>query len=305
MNSSLSYGKPFMGVGFPHSMTSRALALIRTMRPMTWVSVIVTILAGMMIALQRIPPIHEIVFIAVLLPVFVLGYANSLNAYTDYKIDEITRPDRAIPRGILKKETVLYFSAFLFVGGLLLSVLFLDLTRSLFVIAGLILATTYSIQPTRIKARGVAAPIAIAVGYVLIPLVGGFDIYSSLNSHVMIIAIILTAQTAGASISKDFIDLTGDNALHVDTIPLMVGITTARAVVVGGLAVPIIGFPLLVAAGMFSPWFLVYLGLVPWMAYILILTGNSNSYEKAYINCFFFCTASIFLSGIAYIGGIP
>ncbi|MBU6997900.1 MAG: UbiA family prenyltransferase [Theionarchaea archaeon] len=286
-------------------MIGKAVALIRTMRPMTWVSVIVTVLAGMMIALQRIPPLQDIVFIAVLLPVFILGYANSLNAYTDYRIDEITRPDRAIPKGVLKKETVLYFSVFLFAGGLILSMLFLDLTRSLFVVAGLILATTYSIRPTRIKARGAAAPIAIAIGYVLIPLVGGFDVYSSLNSHIMIIATLLTVQTAGASISKDFIDLKGDDALDVDTIPLMVGTDVARAVVMCGLAVPVVGFPLLVGAGVFSPWFLFYLGLVPWMAYIFILMGKSNSYEKAYINCFFLCTASIFLSGIAFAGGIP
>ncbi|MBU7015122.1 MAG: UbiA family prenyltransferase [Theionarchaea archaeon] len=285
-------------------MITKAVALIRTMRPMTWVSVIVTILAGMMIALRGIPPLQDIVFIAVLFPVFILGYANSLNAYTDYRIDRITRPDRAIPKGIVKKETVLYFSAFLFVGGLLLSIVFLDLTRSLFVIAGLVLATTYSIRPTRIKARGAAAPLAIAAGYVLIPLVGGFDIYSSLNSDIMIIAALLTAQTAGASISKDFIDLKGDDALDVDTVPLTMGINTSRAVVMGGLAVPVVGFPILAVAGLFSPWFLVYLGLVPWMAYIHILMGNTNSYEKAYINCFFFCTASILLSGITYAGGI-
>lgn len=283
-------------------MFEKPVALIRTMRPMTWISVIITIFAGMMISLQTIPPVKDIIFISGLLPVFVLGYANTLNAYTDYKIDEITRPQRAIPKGLIKKETVLYFAVFLFLGALIVSVFVLDLFLSLFVIAGLLLATAYSVRPTRIKAHGPAAPAAIAAGYVFIPLVGASLLYAPLNYDVLLIAFVLTVQTAGASVSKDFIDLKGDEALNVGTLPLQMGLRKAQFIVFSGLAVPVVVFPLLSVA-VLPTRFLIYVVLLPWFAYIVAAYRN-RTYEKAYIHSFFFCAVSILLSGIAYTGGI-
>lgn len=296
--------KTFYGINSAAIMFQKIMALIRTMRPMTWVSVVITILAGMMISLQDIPPLKDIICIAVLFPVFVLGYANTLNMYTDYKIDEITRPYRAIPTGVIKKETVLYFSVFLLLGGIILSILVLNLFLSLFVIAGFILGTAYSVRPTRIKARGPLAPLAIAAGYVFIPLVGSYLIYSPIDYPVLVIAAILTMQTAGASVSKDFIDLKGDSALDVDTVPLTIGLKRARLIVLSGLAVPLVLFPLLAWSEFLSVWFFLYVILVPWLGYIGYLTRKEHTYEKAYIHSFFFCAASILLSGIVYTGGI-
>ena len=285
-------------------MFEKPVALIRTMRPMTWISVMITIFAGMMLSLGELPPLKDIISISVLLPVFVLGYANSLNAHTDYKIDKITRPYRAIPSGIIEKKTVLYFAVFLFAGALITSILVLPLFLSLFVVAGLLLATAYSARPTQIKARGPAAPLSIAAGYVFIPLVGASLLYAGISFDVLLIAIVLTAQTAGASISKDFVDLKGDDALHMDTLPLTVGERKAWLIVFSGLLIPVIIFSLLAVAGVFPTHFFLYLVLLPWFFYIVKLSRNRPTYEKAYINTFFFCAVSIMLSGFAYTGGI-
>jgi 4-hydroxybenzoate polyprenyltransferase len=284
-------------------MLKALVALTRTMRPMTWASVIIAVFTGMVISLQQIPPVKDIVLIAGFLPMFILGYANTLNAYTDYKIDEITRPYRAIPQGIIQKKTVLYFAGFLFLGAVVIAIFMLTLFQSFLVISGLILATTYSIRPTRIKARGPAAPVAIATGYVFIPIVGGASIYG-ITADVVVIALVLTAQTAGASISKDFIDLKGDDALHMGTIPLTKGLKRARTLVLLGLGIPVIVFPSLFFSGWLPRTFLLYIVLVPWIYYIHILFSHEKTYEKAYINTFFFCAASIFLSGVLYVGGI-
>lgn len=285
-------------------MFEKLVALIRTMRPMTWISVMITIFAGMMLSLGEIPPLKDIVSISVLLPIFVLGYANSLNAYTDYRIDKITRPYRAIPSGIIGKKTVLYLAVFLFIGALIVSVLVLPLFLSLFVVAGLILATAYSARPTQIKARGPAAPLAIAVGYVFIPLVGASLLYAGISMEALLIVIVLTAQTAGASVSKDFVDLRGDDALHMDTLPLAMGERKAWLIVFSGLLTPVIIFSLLALAGMFPTHFFLYLVLLPWFFYIVKLSRTEPTYEKAYIHTFFFCAVSIMLSGFAYTGGI-
>ncbi len=285
-------------------MFRKVIALIRTMRPMTWISVIITIFAGMMISAHGIPPLQDIILISVLLPMSVLGYANSLNMYTDYKIDKISRPYRAIPQGILQKETVLYFSIFLVIGAFIISIVALTPFLSVFVIIGLILATAYSIRPTRIKARGPAAPISIALGYVFVPYVGASLIYAPLNLDALLIATVLTIQTAGASISKDFIDLKGDKTHEMDTVPLKVGLQKARCVVVSGLLVPVLVFTLLVLSGILPKLFITYIVLIPWALYIYYISKAETTYEKAYIHSFFFCAASIFLSGFAYTGGI-
>lgn len=285
-------------------MFRKVIALIRTMRPMTWISVIITVFAGMMISAHGIPPLIDIILISVLLPMFVLGYANSLNMYTDYKIDKISRPHRAIPRGVLNRREVLFFSTFLVFGAFIISVIALTPFLSVFVIVGLILATVYSIRPTRIKARGPAAPISIALGYVFIPYVGASLIYAPLKFDVLLIAAILTIQTAGASISKDFIDLKGDKTHDMDTIPLTVGLKKARRIVVAGLLIPVLVFPLLAFLEVLPALFIMYIVLVPWAVYIRYISKPQPSYEKAYIHSFFFCTVSIFLSGFAYTGGI-
>lgn len=285
-------------------MLKKVVALIRTMRPMTWVSIIITILAGMMISFQGMPPFQDMVSVAVVLPILVLGYANTLNAYTDYKIDEITRPYRAIPSGVLQRRTVLYFAVVLLMGSIIAPFFILDCVLCLFVFIGLILSTVYSLGPTRVKTRGPVAPLAIAAGYVFIPLMGASSIYSPPTFSAFFIAIVLTLQTAGASLIKDFVDLPGDRALNVKTLPLTIGVEKARLIILSGLAVPLIVFPLSALARFLPLLFLSYLVFFPWWAYIAHLSRKEATYEKAYINSFFFCAVCILLSGIAYTGGM-
>lgn len=287
-------------------MVEKFVALIRTMRPMTWISIMITILAGMMLSFKGIPPLKDILSIAVVLPILVLGYANTLNAYTDYKIDEITRPHRAIPSGVLTRRTVLSFAIVLLIAAVIFSHAVLDcVALFFFVITGLTLSTIYSVGPTRVKARGPVAPLAIAAGYVFLPLVGASSLYTPITSRVLLIGIVLTVQTAGASISKDLVDLEGDRALGMNTLPLTLGVEKARLIIFSGLAVPLVLFSLLSVMEVLPLRFLLYLALAPWVLYIRKLAHHESTYEKTYIHSFFFCAASILLSGIAYIGGIP
>jgi 4-hydroxybenzoate polyprenyltransferase len=233
-----------------------------------------------------------------------VGYANSLNAYTDYKLDGISRPYRAIPRGIIERKTVLYFSLFLIIGALIIALIFLDIIPLLFVIIGLVLSTAYSVQPAHIKSRGPVAPLVIAAGYVFVPFMGASVMYGILRADIIIIALVLTLQTTGASISKDFIDLEGDGALNMQTLPLTRGLESAQKMVYSGLITPLIVFPLLSGLGYLPRGFYLYLILFIWMWYINHLYKDPPSYEKAYIHSFFFCTVSILLAGIMYIGVI-
>jgi 4-hydroxybenzoate polyprenyltransferase len=285
-------------------MIEKAIGLLRTMRPMTWISVMLTIFTGMTVALKTMPPLTDIIFISVLLPICMVGYANSLNAYTDYKLDGISRPYRAIPRGIIERKTVLYFSLFLIIGALIIALIFLDIIPLLFVIIGLVLSTAYSVQPTHIKSRGPVAPLAIAAGYVFVPFMGASVMYGILRVDIIIIALVLTLQTTGASISKDFIDLEGDKALNMQTLPLTRGLESSQKMVYSGLIIPLIVFPLLSGLGYLPRGFYLYLILFIWMWYINHLYKDPPSYEKAYIHSFFFCTVSILLAGIMYVGVI-
>ncbi|MBU7031828.1 MAG: UbiA family prenyltransferase [Theionarchaea archaeon] len=285
-------------------MIEKAIGLVRTMRPMTWISVMLTIFTGMTVALKTFPPFIDILVISIFLPICMVGYANSLNAYTDHELDGITRPYRAIPRGIIERRTVLYFSLLLLLGSLIITFGFLSIIPSFFVIIGLVLSTAYSAQPTHIKSRGPIAPLAIAAGYVFVPFMGASFMYGIHRPDIIIIALVLTLQTIGASVSKDFIDLEGDKALNMQTLPLTRGIKPSQKIVYCGLMVPLIVFPLLSCMGYLSNGFYIYLIMVGWVWYIHRLYRDPLSYEKAYIHSFFFCTVSILLTGIIYSGVI-
>lgn len=290
----------FLNMNLTDIMLKKIVALIHTMRPMTWISIIGTIFAGMMVSFHGIPPLQDIFLISVLLPILVLGYANSLNMYTDREIDKITRPDRTLPQGILKPKTVLYFSICLGSGALIEAFLFFNVYLTIFALAGILLSTVYSIRPTRIKAKGPVASISIAVGYVFIPYMGGAFAYPGITIDVILIAVILTIQTAGACVSKDFIDLKGDEKYEMDTVPLLMGLKKARRIVLAGLVFPLIVFPVLAILHVFPIYFFVYIFLIPWLLYISRIELTKR--EKIYIHSFFFCTVSVVLSGVAYTG---
>jgi geranylgeranylglycerol-phosphate geranylgeranyltransferase len=289
------------------TMVEEFVGIIRTGRPLTWSSFVITILSGMIISYGGIPPYKDILVIAFAIPISIIAYVNSLNAYTDYEIDVISRPDRALPQGIISKKSVLSFSIFLLCCSVVLSFIFLPKLLFLFVLTGLALGAAYSIKPTRIKSKGIVANICISVGYLFLPMYGGYLWYRPIletSREFLITIFVLFVQTVGASISKDLQDIEGDKAHHMRTLPISMGVRESELIIIGSLLIPVIAFPLLTLLGILPRPLMLHLLLIAWLIFIrrkMNQKPNKRNYNLIYQHSFFFVQATILLTGISFL----
>lgn len=261
----------------------------------------------MVISYRRIPLLMDVLIIAFAIPISVIAYVNCLNAYTDYKIDIVSRPDRALPKGIVSKKSVLLLSFFLLCCSITFSFIFLPKLLFLFAVIGLGLGTAYSIKPTRIKSKGIIANISIAIGYLFLPMYGGYLWYNPMmetNKEFFIVLSILFIQTVGASVSKDFQDIEGDKTHDVSTLPITIGIEKSELIVTLSLLIPVILFPLLSILGILPSSLMLLLFFIPWIAVIwrkIKQSSNKSDYNRIYQYSFFFVQSTILLTGICFL----
>jgi len=288
-------------------MVAKFIGIIRTGRPLTWSSFVITIFSGMVISYGGIPEFKDILVIASAIPISIIAYVNSLNAYTDYEIDVISRPDRVLPKGIISKKSLLLFSLFLFCCSVFLSFIFLPKLLFLFVVTGLALGAAYSIRPTRIKSKGIVANISIAIGYLFLPMYGGYLWYQPImetSKEFLIVVSVLFVQTVGASVSKDLQDIEGDKAYHMDTLPITIGIRKSELIIAWSLLIPVVIFPLLSILGVLPDFLMLLLVLIPWLILIrrkIKQPPSKENYDRIYQYSFFFVQATILLTGISFL----
>jgi 4-hydroxybenzoate polyprenyltransferase len=289
------------------TVVEKLVGIIRTGRPLTWSSFVITIFSGMVISHQGIPAFKDILIIAFAIPISIIAYVNSLNAYTDYEIDVISRPDRALPQGIVSKKSVLLFSFFLFCCSLVLSFIFLPKLLFLFVVTGLALGAAYSFRPTRVKSKGIIANISIAVGYLFLPMYGGYLWYQPIletGKEFLIVVSVLFVQTVGASTSKDLQDIEGDKAHNMGTLPITIGIRKSELMIIWTLIIPVVTLPLLSILGVLPNSLMLLLVLIPWLILIwrkIKQPPSKQNYNRIYQHSFFFVQATILLTGISFL----
>jgi 4-hydroxybenzoate polyprenyltransferase len=261
----------------------------------------------MVISYRGIPPSKDILLIAFAIPISIIAYVNSLNAYTDYEIDAISRPDRALPQRIISKMSVLLFSFFLFCCSIVLSFIFFPKLLFLFVVGGLALGTAYSIRPMRIKSKGIIANISIAMGYLFLPMYGGYLWYQPImetSKEFLIIVSVLFVQTVGASASKDLQDIEGDKAYNMGTLPITIGIRKSELIIIWSLLIPVVLFPLLSISGILPGSLILLLVLILWLLLIwqkMKQKPSKRNYNRIYQHSFFFVQATILLTGISFL----
>ena len=288
-------------------MVEKFIGIIRTGRPLTWSSFVIAIFSGMAISCREIPPFKDILVIASAIPISIIAYVNSLNAYTDYEIDVISRPDRALPQGIVSKKSVLLFSLLLLFCSVFLSFIFLPKLLFLFVVIGLTLGAAYSIRPVRIKSKGIIANISIAIGYLFLPMYGGYLWYQPImetSKEFLIVLLVLFIQTVGASTSKDLQDIEGDKAHNMGTLPITLGIRKSERIIIWSLLLPVVLFPLLSIPEILPGSLILLLILIPWITLIwrkMKQLPSKENYNRIYQHSFFFVQATILLTGIGFL----
>jgi len=166
--------------------------------------------------------IFEIV-VAMLVVLLLSGAGNALNDYYDYKIDKINKPTRPIPAGIISRESVLKFSAVLYVIGLLLCMT-LSIYSFVLAIVNTILMFVYSKKIKTMTAFGGVLPSWFAASTFLF---GGL-LTETFNVAILALVAIAFFGNMGREIAKDIEDIEGDKKGGKKTIPIMYGEGVAR-----------------------------------------------------------------------------
>ncbi len=164
--------------------------------------------------------------------------ANAVNDAFDVEIDRVNRPDRPIPSGRISKRAAHLTWSFGAVLGVGLSFLLTPLHGAIALIAvvGVVL---YSY---RLKRFGLVGNIVVAFVVSTTLIYGGLATGQVGAAWVGFVAAFF--MTLAREITKDLEDIEGDRAGSVRSLPIVLGATPARRIVVGLLAITIVSVPL-------------------------------------------------------------
>ena len=165
---------------------------------------------------------------ASLTALFLQAGAFSLNDYMDLDIDRINnRMDRPLVRGELKPETALLIFFITFPLGIIFSFLVNEICFLIALVTGF-LAILYDVRIKKLKYLG-----NLYVAYTTsIPFIfGSFAVSSKVCLPAMILALIAFLSNLGREIMKDLLDIQGDRARGVRSLPLLLGEKSARLAV--------------------------------------------------------------------------
>jgi geranylgeranylglycerol-phosphate geranylgeranyltransferase len=157
---------------------------------------------------------------------FLIAAFNTFNAVTDLKIDAINKPHRPIPKGKISRKSALVYSFLLYVLSLVLAYF---ITPQYFVLTAItsLITIFYSVPIIRIRKRFLISNFSGAIIYGLLCPLLGWSI-SPLNSIPVYILGFTFLFALSLSLSKDFEDYIGDKVFRIKTIPVVLGVKTAK-----------------------------------------------------------------------------
>jgi len=184
------------------------------------------------------------------------GASNAFNQWSDVEIDEINKPYRPIPRGILGRPEVFWISVVLYV--IALRAFWINWTFFGIVAVLIFLTIIYSAGP-RLKDKLFLNNFAIAFARGGLGLAAGWSIFTDVRDwRLVAMCIVLTVFLMGATTLKDLSDVKGDRKFGCMTLPVALGTQVAI-----GLMIP---FSLLASIMCF---YFEVIGVLHWLAGIL------------------------------------
>lgn len=205
------------------SAFSLPLAYLKLMRVQNGLMASIAVFVTSIIATRSFE-FFPLILLGALITLLIMGGGNALNDYFDHEIDEISHPERPIPSGKLKRRHAFYFSAILFVLGILLS-LFLNAAAFSIVIINtffLMLYARYS------KSLFIAGNFIIGVLTASVFIFSG-AILSTINLEIIVLASSAFLVMTSREILKDIQDIAGDSELGARTLPIKIGVRKARS----------------------------------------------------------------------------
>jgi geranylgeranylglycerol-phosphate geranylgeranyltransferase len=204
---------------------------------------------------------------------------NTFNAVTDLKIDVINKPHRPIPTGRISRKSALVYSFMLYALSLIIAYF---LTVQYFELTALTALITifYSVPIIRIRKRFLISNLSGATIYgLLCPLLGWSLVPSNPIPTYMLGFTFLFALSL--SLSKDFEDYIGDKVFRIRTMPVVLGIQTAKFL---SSIMLIASFAYLVSISVIGLIKIQYLLLVLTLPAFIVLIRKIHGDQKRFYN---------------------
>lgn len=272
-------------------------------RPYTLLAPGVGIVCGSLLAWKEAPadmsPLHRLSLLLIgMLSAMILNAAsNIINEIYDLDIDRINKPSRPLPSGTVTITQAKFYSVSLYL--LAIGLAALINTPFLILVCIAALATVlYSVPPLRTKQHWLWAALTIAIPRGMLLKVAGWAVLGSIDSREpWLIGSIYGLFLLGASATKDFSDIRGDQAHGCNTLPVKFGVHKAAWMIAPFFFLPFLLLPL----GVSMEWFtgnttiisLLGLGMCVWGGYVVYLilhnpqaladTENHPSWKHMYL----------------------
>jgi 4-hydroxybenzoate polyprenyltransferase len=204
--------------------------------------------------------------------------SNAINQIYDLAIDRVNKPKRPLPSGALTMGEAWGFTAVAYVLAWVLAFLVApEGRRECFwiVLVTSVFTWMYSAPPFRTKRHGLWANVTIAIPRgVFLKVAGWSAVKTVFGLEPWYIGSIFGLFLLGASSTKDFADIAGDQADGCQTLPILYGVKRAAWIISPFLILPFVLIPIGVYRGVLTgnPTLLMVLGPV------LILYGVYTSY---------------------------
>lgn len=200
------------------AVDERVQGLVELTRPVNAIVAGVLTFTGAFIAQgSAVVDAIEPVAVATLVTVLATGAGNAINDYFDREIDQITNPDRPLPRGSVSSQAALLFSALLFAlaAGLALT---LPLVAVGIALLNIVLLVAYT--PLLKGSPGAGnATVAYLGGSAF--LFGGAAVEDITAPGILFILAALA--TFSREVIKDVEDIEGDQEKGLQTLPIVIG----------------------------------------------------------------------------------
>ena len=211
----------------------RAVAVF--LRPWYWVPALASALAGFMVRDgMSLPPSMRLVLLFVLVGPCLCGFAEGFNDICDLEDDRRLGPKRllGIPisggsgilvGGRLQLRAAKGICAACALGGFLVAIVISPMIL-LFYSIGLVLAVGYSLNPIRLKTRGVLGLVAQGLGYGPIVFWIGLVMNGGMpNGKAVLWSLLIGVWVASVGSSADILDVESDKANGVGTLAVRLG----------------------------------------------------------------------------------
>ncbi len=210
---------------------------------------------------------------------FVVGGFNTLNGVYDRNIDKINKPDRPIASGAMSLRSGLIYSLILYVFALILSIP-VSVHFMIIVILSIVITSFYSIPSVFLRGKFIVNTLTGLVFYGILCPLAGWAMYPYLPVPVSMILFVFIFGS-GIAITKDFQDVHGDSVYRIKTVPTVMGIPKALALISSLIVFSFVYMLLAYLAGIIEVKYLSVFIFIPWAVYAVRDLDTKNS-DKVY-----------------------